>query len=103
MFFDSTIKLLDAYQTNLGGNPPPTYNGDLLSEVRERLQMLSILYKKVNEAQIIAMSLVPNCLVPRNSLKTMQKGRMALRECLLKKSGLNFANLWSIKMLSFWK
>lgn len=62
MFFDSTIKLLDAYQFNLGGEPPPTYDGDLLSEVRERLQMLSILYKKVNEVEALAMSLVPNML-----------------------------------------
>lgn len=49
MFYDSTIKLLDAYQANLGGTPPPNYNGDLLSEVRERLRMLSILYSKVCE------------------------------------------------------
>lgn len=59
MFFDSTIKLLDTYQTNLGGEPPPNYNGDLLSEVRERLQMLSILYEKVHEVETIAMSLIP--------------------------------------------
>ena len=59
MFFDSTIKLLDTYQTSLGGKPPPNYNGDLLSEVRERLQMLSILYEKVDKVETLAMLLIP--------------------------------------------
>lgn len=62
MFFDSTIKLLDAYQSNLGGNPHQTYNGDLLSEIRERLQMLSILYIKVHELENLAMSIIPKFL-----------------------------------------
>ena len=64
MFYESTIKLLDAYQANLGGTPPSNYDGDLLSEVRERLKMLSILYDKVCKFQSIAISITPNFFQP---------------------------------------
>lgn len=64
--FDSTINLLDTYQAKLRGTPPPNYNGDLLSETRERLRMLSILYSKVCELHDQATSRSQN-LFPSNS------------------------------------
>ena len=66
--FDSTIKLLDTYQAKLGGTPPPNYNGDLLSETRERLRMLSILYSKVCELHDKAVSSSQNLSLSSSEL-----------------------------------
>jgi hypothetical protein len=79
LFYDSTIKLLDAYQAHLGGTPPPNYNGDLLSEVRERLGMLSILYGKVCEFNDEANSHAQSGFPPSSEFFEQMQGEIKVK------------------------